>query len=101
MSALIPAPAADPWMISHNGHYYYCESRNQTTYSIRPQADWHLRNCRAENVQGLGTPVPGGSQQRERLGARTAFYRRQMVYLLRRRRWRQREPSHVGARSRD
>jgi GH43 family beta-xylosidase len=32
---IIPAPSADPWMIYHNGFYYYAESRNHTTIHIR------------------------------------------------------------------
>lgn len=33
--SIIPAPAADPWMIFHNGFYYFCESRDMTTIYIR------------------------------------------------------------------
>lgn len=32
---ILPAPSADPWMIFHNGWYYYCESRNQGSIWIR------------------------------------------------------------------
>jgi GH43 family beta-xylosidase len=32
---IIAAPAADPWMIFHNGFYYFCESRNHTTIHVR------------------------------------------------------------------
>ena len=33
--SIISAPAADPWMIFHEGFYYFCESRDQTTIYIR------------------------------------------------------------------
>jgi GH43 family beta-xylosidase len=32
---ILPAHSANPWMIFHNGRYYYCESRNQTAIHIR------------------------------------------------------------------
>jgi GH43 family beta-xylosidase len=32
---LIQAPAADPWMIFHDGFYYFCESRDNTTLHVR------------------------------------------------------------------
>jgi GH43 family beta-xylosidase len=32
---IIPAPSADPWMIAHEGYYFYCESRNQSDIFIR------------------------------------------------------------------
>jgi GH43 family beta-xylosidase len=32
---IIPAPAADPWMIHHEGIYYFCESRNHATIHVR------------------------------------------------------------------
>lgn len=35
ISPIISAPAADPWMIFHEGFYYFCESRDQTTLYIR------------------------------------------------------------------
>ena len=35
MNPIIPAPAADPWMIFHQGTYYFCESRNHTTIHVR------------------------------------------------------------------
>ena len=35
INPLISAPSADPWMIFHNGFYYYCESRNNTTIHVR------------------------------------------------------------------
>ena len=56
MSALIPAPAADPWMISHNGHYFYCESRNQTTIHVR-KAPGIFEIADAENVKVWAPPT--------------------------------------------
>lgn len=35
ISPIISAPAADPWMIFHEGFYYFCESRDQTTIYVR------------------------------------------------------------------
>jgi GH43 family beta-xylosidase len=32
---ILPAPSADPWIIQHEGQYYYCESRLQGTIWIR------------------------------------------------------------------
>jgi GH43 family beta-xylosidase len=32
---IISAPAADPWMIFHQGWYYFCESRNHSTLHVR------------------------------------------------------------------
>ncbi len=32
---IIPSPSADPWVIEHNGTYFYCESRNQDSIYIR------------------------------------------------------------------
>jgi GH43 family beta-xylosidase len=32
---ILPAPAADPWMIFHQGTYYFCESRNHRTIFVR------------------------------------------------------------------
>lgn len=32
---IIPAASADPWVISHQGAYYYCESRDQNSIWIR------------------------------------------------------------------
>ncbi|MDB6041248.1 MAG: putative beta-xylosidase, partial [Verrucomicrobiales bacterium] len=32
---IIPSPSADPWMLFHEGFYYYCESRNQSSIHIR------------------------------------------------------------------
>lgn len=35
ITPIISAPAADPWMIFHEGIYYFCESRNNQTIHIR------------------------------------------------------------------
>ena len=32
---VIPAPSADPWMLYHEGFYYFCESRNNSTLHVR------------------------------------------------------------------
>lgn len=32
---ILPAHSADPWIIQHEGLYYYCESRNQHSLHIR------------------------------------------------------------------
>ncbi len=32
---ILPAQSADPWVIQHDGWYYYCESRNQNSLWIR------------------------------------------------------------------
>src|SRR3954453_2923793 len=32
---ILPAPSADPWVIQHDGWYYYCESRQQDSIWIR------------------------------------------------------------------
>lgn len=32
---IIPPASADPWVIAHNGAYYYCESRDQNSIWIR------------------------------------------------------------------
>lgn len=32
---IIPPPSADPWVVGHNGAYFYCESRNQNSIWIR------------------------------------------------------------------
>lgn len=35
MNPIISAPAADPWMIHHQGLYFFCESRNHQTIHVR------------------------------------------------------------------
>jgi GH43 family beta-xylosidase len=35
INPIISAPAADPWMIFHDGFYYFCESRDHTTIHVR------------------------------------------------------------------
>ncbi len=35
INPIISAPAADPWMIYHEGFYYFCESRDHTTIHVR------------------------------------------------------------------
>jgi GH43 family beta-xylosidase len=32
---ILPSPSADPWVIQHDGWYYYCESRHQDSIWIR------------------------------------------------------------------
>jgi GH43 family beta-xylosidase len=32
---ILPAPSADPWVVQHDGYYYYCQSRPQDTIWIR------------------------------------------------------------------
>lgn len=32
---ILPAPSADPWVMFHDGFYYYCESRQQEAIYIR------------------------------------------------------------------
>ena len=32
---ILPAPSADPWVIQHDGVYYYCESRQQDSIYLR------------------------------------------------------------------
>lgn len=38
---LIPAPAADPWMIQHDGAYYFCESRKERSIFVRKAGTLH------------------------------------------------------------
>src|SRR5688572_1412962 len=35
INQLLPAPAADPWMVHHEGNYYFCESRKHTSIHVR------------------------------------------------------------------
>jgi GH43 family beta-xylosidase len=35
VNPILPAPSADPWVVYHEGFYYYCESRNQDSIYIR------------------------------------------------------------------
>ncbi|MDB6130539.1 MAG: Alpha-N-arabinofuranosidase [Verrucomicrobiales bacterium] len=35
INPLISTPAADPWIVFHEGHYYFCESRAHATIHIR------------------------------------------------------------------
>lgn len=35
INPLISAPAADPWIVHHEGFFYYCESRNNQTIHVR------------------------------------------------------------------
>ena len=37
---ILPAQSADPWVIQHDGVYYYCESRNQNSIWIRKAANF-------------------------------------------------------------
>lgn len=48
---ILPAPAADPWVIFHDGHYYSCESRHQDTVWVRKA------KCFTELGQTEGTLV--------------------------------------------
>src|SRR5690349_10129084 len=32
---ILPAPSADPWVLQHDGWYYYCESRKQDSIWLR------------------------------------------------------------------
>lgn len=35
LNPILPAHAADPWMIQHEGFYFYCESRNHNSICVR------------------------------------------------------------------
>lgn len=37
---ILPAPSADPWMIFHEGAYYYCESHHNLSIHVRQGAYW-------------------------------------------------------------
>ncbi|MDX1951778.1 MAG: glycoside hydrolase family 43 protein [Verrucomicrobiota bacterium] len=55
---IIGIPSADPWMVQHNGWYYYCESRNQDSIHIRKsQTLTEIGND--EGVQVWTSPVFG------------------------------------------
>jgi GH43 family beta-xylosidase len=48
---ILPAPSADPWLVQHEGFYYYCESRLQESIYIRKA------RCLTELRQDPGTQV--------------------------------------------
>lgn len=35
VNPILPAPSADPWMIFHEGFYYFCESRREAAIHVR------------------------------------------------------------------
>ena len=40
---ILPSPSADPWVMQHEGWYYYCESRHQDAIYIRKSRNFiHL-----------------------------------------------------------
>ena len=59
MSAIIPAPAADPWMILHNGFYYFCESRNQ--FSIHVRKSKNILDIGSDDGVKIWTPPASGA----------------------------------------
>ena len=62
MSPLIPAPAADPWMIYHGGFYYFCESRHQTTIHVRKSKS--ILEIGSDEGVKVWTPPPRGPASR-------------------------------------
>jgi GH43 family beta-xylosidase len=58
MNPILPAPAADPWMIHHNGFYYNCESRNQTTLHVRKAQS--ILDIGSDDGVKVWTPPPTG-----------------------------------------
>lgn len=48
---ILPTPSADPWVIQHQGHYYFCESRHQDSIFIR------RASCFTELAKEEGTLV--------------------------------------------
>src|SRR5215213_3353681 len=58
INPLIAGPAADPWMIFHNGFYYFCESRNASDIYIR-KAEHFLNIGQDEGVRVWTPPRRG------------------------------------------
>lgn len=58
MTPIIPAPAADPWVVHHNGWYYYCESRDQTIICVRKSR--HLLEIGHDDGVTVWNPPPSG-----------------------------------------
>jgi GH43 family beta-xylosidase len=57
---IIPPASADPWVFSHNGAYYYCESRNQNSLWVR-KADCFTKLGDEEGVQIWTAPTLGAN----------------------------------------
>jgi GH43 family beta-xylosidase len=57
---IIPPASADPWVITHQGAYYYCESRNQNSIWIR-KSDRLTEIGSEEGVQIWSAPQLGAN----------------------------------------
>src|SRR5687768_7665962 len=58
LNPLISTPSADPWMTYHNGFFYYCESRNNTTIHVRKSR--HLFDIGKDDGKIVWTPPRRG-----------------------------------------
>ena len=55
---LIPAPSADPWMVLHDGFYFFCESRDHRTIHVRKTK--HLLDVGKAEAVKVWTPPKKG-----------------------------------------
>ncbi|MGV3773041.1 MAG: family 43 glycosylhydrolase [Verrucomicrobiales bacterium] len=62
MNPIIPPPSADPWVIYHNGFYYYCESRNQDSIHVRKAKSFTEFGLDA-GLEVWNAPVFGGNSK--------------------------------------
>jgi GH43 family beta-xylosidase len=58
LNPLISGPAADPWMIFHEGSYYFCESRDNLTIHVRKSE--MIRDIGNDNGVMVWTPPATG-----------------------------------------
>jgi GH43 family beta-xylosidase len=59
---ILPAPSADPWLIFHDGFYYYCESRHQDTIWVR-KARTFIELNDAEETMVWSAPAFGSNSK--------------------------------------
>ena len=59
---ILPAPSADPFVVYHEGFYYNCESRNQSTIHVRKSRHLHELGM-DEGVEIWAPPVYGANSK--------------------------------------
>ncbi|MBA4146581.1 MAG: glycoside hydrolase family 43 protein [Verrucomicrobia bacterium] len=62
INPLIAGPAADPWMIFHDGAYYFCESRKSRTIHVRKAK--HFLDIGQDNGVQVWAPPQRGMNSR-------------------------------------
>jgi len=60
VNPIIPPASADPWVVSYQGAYYYCESRNQNSIWIR-KSDCFTKLGEEEGQQVWTAPTLGAN----------------------------------------